>query len=432
VTTPAASRKNKWGQRTYPVPHPETHEIHDLPSFTGLKGLLHSGGLETWKLKNVAKQIALRTDLQCLAADDSGTYQAVQQALDMSRSSANIGTAIHRYCEYVDGGTLDWDTVPVAAKTWVKAYADAKERWGWTVVEAEVTVANLTAGYAGTADRFVDIPGFGLVCMDLKTGKDVYPETALQLGAYSSAEFIWRPPADSELPAYFAGFKQLSLDIARGENFTGWGSLRAKKWSEAAKKKAYDVLDEVKWKDFAEYKGHRPMPEGLRTDLGIVALLHEDGCQLIPLKLDGSPSAIEIVSSLSRIWAWNQRGKDVVGEPITKETDANCSDSAVPTEPVAVVESADDQESPSSDYTGTPALSAKQQALAQPVTRGWLVTRIQSLPEPALQDLVALWPEGVPTLKASDEHTPDQLESLDGVLARVEAKFELPFVAKAA
>ena len=91
MTSPAASRRDRFGKRFYPVPHPETHEIHDLPAWTGLKNLLASGGLETWKLKNVARAVAMRPDLQMLAGDPSGEYAAVQQAMDASEARPTPG-----------------------------------------------------------------------------------------------------------------------------------------------------------------------------------------------------------------------------------------------------------------------------------------------------------------------------------------------------
>ena len=56
---------------------------------------------------------------------------------------------------------------------------------------SELTVYNKTHKYAGTLDFIADIPalGEGLTLCDIKTGKGVYPEVALQLAAYRFAEF---------------------------------------------------------------------------------------------------------------------------------------------------------------------------------------------------------------------------------------------------
>lgn len=56
---------------------------------------------------------------------------------------------------------------------------------------SELTVFNPTAKYAGTLDFIAEIPalGEGLTLGDIKTGKGVYLEVALQLAAYRFAEF---------------------------------------------------------------------------------------------------------------------------------------------------------------------------------------------------------------------------------------------------
>jgi hypothetical protein len=63
--------------------------------------------------------------------------------------------------------------------------------WQPTYIEAEATVYNRTHGYAGTLDAIVEIEGKKYV-LDIKTGKNVWPEAALQLAAYSHAEFFGR------------------------------------------------------------------------------------------------------------------------------------------------------------------------------------------------------------------------------------------------
>lgn len=45
----------------------------------------------------------------------------------------------------------------------------------------------------------------------------------------------------------------------------------------------------------------------------------------------------------------------------------------------------------------------------------------------ALDQLVRLWPAGIPTLRQSDDHSPAQLDAIDDVLSRVEADHRAPF-----
>lgn len=57
-----------------------------------------------------------------------------------------------------------------------------------------------------------------------------------------------------------------------------------------------------------------------------------------------------------------------------------------------------------------------------------IVTRLETLRDlGALQRVAKLWPDGVPTLKASQEHSPDQLSAIDTVLCQVEMEYQAPF-----
>lgn len=58
------------------------------------------------------------------------------------------------------------------------------------VLAAERQVWNLTLGYAGTFDLLVRLRDGTIWLVDIKTGKGVYSDHALQLMAYSMAEFV--------------------------------------------------------------------------------------------------------------------------------------------------------------------------------------------------------------------------------------------------
>jgi hypothetical protein len=55
-------------------------------------------------------------------------------------------------------------------------------------------------GYAGTFDAIATLPGLGLVLLDVKTGRRVYPEACLQLAAYAACEFVGDPDGRTEHP----------------------------------------------------------------------------------------------------------------------------------------------------------------------------------------------------------------------------------------
>lgn len=45
----------------------------------------------------------------------------------------------------------------------------------------------------------------------------------------------------------------------------------------------------------------------------------------------------------------------------------------------------------------------------------------------AVKELAATWPKGIPTLKQSPDHTPEQLNAIDTLLSTIEDKYQAPF-----
>jgi hypothetical protein len=424
MTTPRASRTDSYNRRYYPIPSRDG-VLHDLPSWTRLAKLLAAPGLETWKQKNVARQIATRPDLAMLACDEETVWQAVRQALDASSDKANIGTAVHRFTELADKGTLNLDMVPAAARPYIKNYTDVKDEIGWTVVAAEVTVANFSIGYAGTADRFVDWPGLGVVCADIKTGASVYPDTAFQLAAYANADCIWESPRDEDLPVYSFALKNLERDIAAGTNIPAG----RRKWSEDAQKVARASLLEAYWEEFCEWQGHRPMPEGLRTDVGVVLHVTEDACTPVILRLDTDPHAIEVVSALRSVYGWQAIEKDVIQNsganvrsvapsPGTYHADSDVNpDTAVACEAAAVLPDA-------------VPLEEMARVLTVEERQEYLKTRMaHTANDPkAWAHVGHFWPrDEIASLKAATTH--DQLDRIEALINEADAKFEVQFPA---
>lgn len=63
----------------------------------------------------------------------------------------------------------------------------------------EGTIYNRKEGYAGSFDFLAEMDGQNIL-VDVKTGKNVYPEVALQLAAYSRGEFIGVGNQEVDLP----------------------------------------------------------------------------------------------------------------------------------------------------------------------------------------------------------------------------------------
>lgn len=493
MTSPVARRRDRYGNTFYPVPD-EHGEIHPLPSWTRLKNLLASSGVEIWKLKGVAREIAIREDLQLLASNDETLWEAVKQAQDSFRAKSNTGTAVHKFVELADVGMLDPDKMAPAAKPFIDQYERTVDTYGLVTVAAEVTVANLTAGYAGTADKFVEVTSEagrqaladaglnpdGVFTTDVKTGAAVWPETAIQLCAYSRGEFIWEPPGDTDLVEWANRQRQLEHDIKHGLNIppTPTGKPRDK-WNKAAEDQAWKELDEFYWEEFARYPGRRPMPDGMRTDVGLVLHLHADRCDVVPVRLDGNPSAFDIVCALAWVFKWKNRD-DVIRPPLTTEVKSvpigdHVGGDGVPARPddravepdskasegqpaeVSGQGGSDDHSGhdagdkkssggsrargsdPESVATAKQAVKRARLALEQPGTAenhavageirfAWLRARLQAIQhnEAGFSAVASAWPADTPTLKTF-RHDDAALDRITAVLDNIEKQHGLPF-----
>ncbi|MET9313805.1 hypothetical protein ABZX12_18490 [Kribbella sp. NPDC003505] len=113
------------------------------------------------------------------------------------KEAAVRGTRIHDLGEKVSHGVEV--EVPDELRGPVEAYARFLDEWQIEMVATETPVCNTQYKYAGTADGWAHIGRTGQdVLMDIKTGKGVYSEAALQLAAYRYAD-LWQPDGpDSE------------------------------------------------------------------------------------------------------------------------------------------------------------------------------------------------------------------------------------------
>ena len=111
---------------------------------------------------------------------------ALAKPYEKSDKAKNRGTTVHSIVE-------SWKTTGgVVENEQYKGYADAFRGWiednHVTLKEHERTVVSKEHGYAGTLDLLVGVNGSGKTwVIDIKTGKDIYPEAFLQLSAYKQA-----------------------------------------------------------------------------------------------------------------------------------------------------------------------------------------------------------------------------------------------------
>lgn len=148
-----------------------------------------SGGipkkLENWSAKMAAEYAVDNWDELSLTGAET-KLSLISTAHERVRDkAAGKGDVVHNSVENYNNGTPD-DNSPKH----MKQFENFLEVSGFTPIFQEVTVWNRAHGYAGTADCIARNRKGRYVMLDYKTGKNVWPEAALQLAALSSCEFI--------------------------------------------------------------------------------------------------------------------------------------------------------------------------------------------------------------------------------------------------
>ncbi len=171
-----------------------TWQGNRYPSVTTIRrlaGIPH--GLHQWSLNQVidrvmdeAPSIALR-----LGSGEPSEVALVrhylrQAATEQRDKAAALGTAVHAAA--AEGKALTEVGPDIAPR--LRQYLDWRDRSGVEILATEFQVWNPTVGYAGTCDLLGRFPDGSIWVIDLKTGKGVYGEHALQLMAYLMAEFV--------------------------------------------------------------------------------------------------------------------------------------------------------------------------------------------------------------------------------------------------
>lgn len=167
-----------------------------LLSATSLRRVLGlSFGLHNWTLKQVI-DAAVMTDRGPLG-DDEFSRKLWAAARAKRDAAASLGTSVHEAAEQGVKAVLLDDADE--RKPFLRQYEEAIKTLGLRILINEAQVFNLTLGYAGSLDLIAEamdtLPEYGLergdVCVvDLKTGKGIYNDHALQLALYYGAEFV--------------------------------------------------------------------------------------------------------------------------------------------------------------------------------------------------------------------------------------------------
>jgi len=147
------------------------------PSVTQILSVIDKPALRIW----FGKQVYMATALNPAISEQEALAEPVKQ----STSAKGRGTAVHDIVEaYENTGKVAGLEGPF------QGYARAFESWinsnDIKVIGHEQTVKSEKYHYAGTLDLLVKVNG-NLTLIDVKTGKDIYPEAHLQVSAYKQA-----------------------------------------------------------------------------------------------------------------------------------------------------------------------------------------------------------------------------------------------------
>jgi len=147
--------------------------------------------LVSWAAREAAIYAVDNAETLAVLGRDAAIAAAKSAPWSVRDRAAQRGSDLHAYAEAaaidkpMPEPSEELAPLVAAVQQWVSDY-------GVTYVMAEGTVAHDGLGYAGTLDAVVNIDD-ELVLVDIKTGRAVYPETALQLCAYRRAEVVWLP-----------------------------------------------------------------------------------------------------------------------------------------------------------------------------------------------------------------------------------------------
>lgn len=167
---------------------------------TLLKKGLPKPALVYWSARTVAEWVADNPEaVDSLRSMGRGPMiNALKEIPWQKRDDAAArGTEVHALAERVaNGETID---VPEHVAGHVHGYVEWLDRENPEVLHTERAVASRKWRYAGTFDLIARFRGETWL-LDIKTAKGVYGDNALQLAAYSHAEFLVNGDQEEPLP----------------------------------------------------------------------------------------------------------------------------------------------------------------------------------------------------------------------------------------
>lgn len=170
---------------------------------TLLSGGMPKPALVSWAARSAAEYVADNLEVISQLPDRESVIATVKQSPWSHRDRAAVnGTDVHAIAEkLIHGQEAD---VPEHLTGYVDGYVRFLDEWEPQPILTEFTVASRQWWYAGTADAIFTLPNGERLLADWKTSKGVYGETAMQLAAYSHAEFYLDGQTEKDVPEHDA------------------------------------------------------------------------------------------------------------------------------------------------------------------------------------------------------------------------------------
>jgi hypothetical protein len=245
-----------------------------VPGATSVLEILDKPALATWKAQQAVRAVIEHYEQWQSFSPDEIQKLALAEVRKTRDTSASMGTAVHHLADMAlrppgsdpKGWKIDESTQP-----YLDAYTAFVERYSASsFVSSEKMVWSLN-GYGGTYDLLMMIPSectcdpaVTKVCkdaehgkqqlwlIDIKTGKGLYPEFALQLAAYRWADYIILPnnPQTYDMPnvertgilhlrpeLYPMGYSLIDVPTTYTDDYIPFlGILEAYKWKQRRQK----------------------------------------------------------------------------------------------------------------------------------------------------------------------------------------------------
>lgn len=260
-------KRDTWGR--YIIPHPDDpgKEVHWTRATTFAESIEDQYNIKKWAMRATAVGISRRQDMVALAGaldvkeDKKQLDQLCDKALTVATadSRSNLGTALHKFTERIDGGTMDPLDVPQAHRNDLYAYLELKSKHGIHTHRSYIERITVLPEWnvAGTMDRIVKMGG-KVYIGDLKTGDSLdygMGKIAVQLALYAHGVKLWNeqtgefedmPPVDQKTGLVFhvpAGTGTATLYEVDIES--GWEAAQICAWVRDWRKKGRSLARSV-------------------------------------------------------------------------------------------------------------------------------------------------------------------------------------------